>query len=101
MGEHSLSRRNKGRHSMKDKEESPRIESILLFISDYIYREGMPPTIREIGDSEGISSTSTVNYWLGKLMEYGYLGKKDGIPRSVRLTPAGLERIGLDEITVR
>ncbi len=87
--------------SNSDREENPRVESILLFISDYIYREGMPPTIREIGDNEDMSSTSTVNYWLGKLMGYGYLTKKDGIPRSIKLTPEGLECIGLSQIRVK
>lgn len=86
---------------MTDKEESPRVESILLFMADYLKQERRQPTIREIGDNEGISSTSSVNYWLGKLVDYGYITKESGIPRSVSLTPAGLERVGLSEIKVR
>ncbi len=81
--------------------ESARVESILTFISNYIRKEGQPPTVREIGKHEGILSTNTVMYWLGRIEAYGYITRKGGIPRGIRFTPAGLERIGLSEIIVR
>lgn len=77
-----------------------RTVSLLLFISDYLQAHGMPPSIREMGQHEGVSSTSTVNYWLLKLEADGYIERRRGIPRSTKLTMAGLERIGLKKLTV-
>lgn len=55
-------------------------------------QKGVPPTLREIGDRLGISSTNAVNDHLRRLMTKGYLKdrpiglKGTGIARSLFLT---------------
>lgn len=44
-----------------------REEEVLDYISEYIDREGYPPTVREICHDVGFASTSTVQYYLKKL----------------------------------
>jgi repressor LexA len=44
---------------------------------------GVPPTLRELADHLGYSSTSTVRYRLMKLEEKGKLVRQSGKPRSV------------------
>ena len=46
---------------------------------------GYPPTIREIGEDVGISSTSVVNYHLNKLKDKGLLERSDQVSRGLRL----------------
>lgn len=65
---------------------SDRQQSILKYIGDYLARHGRPPTIREIGSATKISSTSVVNYNLGKLTEKGYLTREADVSRGLRLT---------------
>ncbi len=84
-----------------DKPENERIPSILTFIKDYITKHGTPPTIREIGDYESLSSTSTVNFWLDKLVIAGYITREPGKPRHIKFTTEGLKRIGITEVIVR
>lgn len=44
-----------------------REEEVLDYISEYIAREGYPPTVREICHDVGFASTSTAQYYLKKL----------------------------------
>lgn len=44
-----------------------REQEVLDYISEYIDREGYPPTVREICHDVGFASTSTVQYYLKKL----------------------------------
>jgi repressor LexA len=60
------------------------------FIQRFSEDNGYPPSIREIGNAVGISSTSVVNYNLNRLVEEGYLDRDQNISRGIRLT----ERIG-------
>ena len=64
---------------------SERQRKILRFMSGYMNREGYPPSIREIGDAAGISSTSVVNYNLNKLVQAGFLGRQQRVSRGLRL----------------
>jgi len=52
---------------------SPRQEQILKFIKQEIATKGYPPSVREIGEAVGLSSTSTVHSHLAKLEEKGYI----------------------------
>ena len=52
---------------------SDRQRHILEFIIDFVNDNEFPPTIREIGEQVGISSTSVVNYNLAKLEELGLI----------------------------
>ncbi len=60
------------------------------FIQKYTGDNGFPPSIREIGNAVGISSTSVVNYNLNRLVAEGYLDRHQNVSRGIRLT----ERLG-------
>jgi len=70
---------------------SDRQRDIINYIRDFSRDKGYPPTIRQIGEAAGISSTSVVNYNLNKLEKDGYLTRDLRVSRGVRLvedTPA-------------
>ena len=46
---------------------------------------GCPPTIREIGDALGISSTNGVRYLLGALAQKGYIRRRPHVSRGIEL----------------
>ncbi len=52
---------------------SERRRTILSFIQRFSRENGYPPTVREIAEAAGISSTSVVNYHLNVLQEEGYI----------------------------
>lgn len=63
-------------------------ELVYQFLKTYIEREGYPPSVREIGDGVGLSSTSSVQYHLDTLEKTGRiqrLGRK-GYKRWIKLT---------------
>jgi repressor LexA len=64
---------------------SERQEKILETIRDYLVEYGYPPTIREIGEAAGISSTSVVSYNLNALEKKGYLTRNKDTSRGLRL----------------
>ena len=69
----------------KSKGLGERHKKILEFLKEYQDREGYPPTIREIGEDTGISSTSVVNYYLDQLEKMGKIERQRKISRGVRL----------------
>ncbi len=62
-----------------------RQQAILEFIRDFSGRTKYPPTIREIGKSVGISSTSVVNYNLNVLEKQGLIARDKTISRGIKL----------------
>lgn len=58
---------------------------MLRFIADYIKKEGMPPTNREIGRELGISSTGHVDYHLTMLEKKGEIARTSKKSRGIRL----------------
>jgi repressor LexA len=69
----------------RKKKLTQRQKGILDFIAVYVRENGYPPTIREIGDAVGITSTSVVNYNLNRLAERGYLIRQRDVSRGLRL----------------
>ncbi len=65
---------------------SDRQRRMLEFIQAHGRDRGYPPSIREIGEAVGISSTSVVNYNLNRLVEEGYLDRHQNVSRGIRLT---------------
>lgn len=57
--------------------------AVLNFIEEYIAREGMPPTLREIGKAFGIRSTNGVNDHLRALERKGYIRRRDMLSRAI------------------
>ncbi|SEH77956.1 repressor LexA [Halobacillus karajensis] len=68
---------------MKDLTEKQ--EQILLFVIKSIQERGVSPTVREVGDHVGLTSSSTVHKHLNNLVEKGYLEKNEHSPRTLRL----------------
>jgi len=72
----------------KSKGLGERHQRILDFLQEYQRENRYPPSIREIGNKTGISSTSVVNYYLDQLEKKGMIERDRKISRGVRL--AGL-----------
>ena len=70
----------------KSKGLGERHQKIIDFIQDYQRKSKHPPSIREIGENCGISSTSVVNYYLDQLEKTGHIERDRKISRGVRLT---------------
>lgn len=67
-----------------EKKLTNRQAAVLDFITDHLADTGFPPTIREIGDHLGISSTNGVNDHLKALERKGYLEREDGKSRAIK-----------------
>jgi repressor LexA len=65
---------------------SDRQQKMLEMIQAYLLRFDYPPTIREIGEAVGISSTSVVTYNLDKLERKGYIRRNRDISRGINLS---------------
>jgi repressor LexA len=70
----------------KSKGLGERHQKILEFLQDYQRENKYPPSIREIGEKTGISSTSVVNYYLDQLEKKGMIERDRKISRGVRLS---------------
>ena len=64
---------------------SKRQKDILEYIGEYIEENGMAPSVRNIQDALGISSTSVVDYNLRILERDGYLNRRRDIARGIEL----------------
>lgn len=72
---------------------SERQNKILGFLKTFTLDNGYPPTIREIGEAVGITSTSVVNYNLDALQRAGFIFRDRTVSRGIRLIE------GLGELT--
>lgn len=73
---------------------SERQKRILEVLERYQSQAGYPPSIREICEQTGISSTSVVNYYLDQLQEMGHIERDDRVSRGIRLVKP-LSEVGL------
>jgi repressor LexA len=64
---------------------SERQKKMLHFIREFLDEHRFPPTIREIGETVGISSTSVVKYNLDALERKGFIERDREISRGLRL----------------
>lgn len=69
----------------KAKGLSERQKKILEVLENFQNQAGYPPSIREICDQAGISSTSVVNYYLEQLESMGYIERDGRVSRGIRL----------------
>lgn len=58
---------------------------ILEFIASQIQERGYPPTVREIGEAVGLTSSSTVHTHLTTLQRQGYLRRDPTKPRAIEV----------------
>lgn len=74
-----------------------RQREILEVIRDQVREKGYPPSVREIGQAVGLSSSSTVHGYLARLELHGYIRRDPTKPRAIELLdnpvrPQGLTR---------
>jgi repressor LexA len=65
---------------------SNRHKKIISFLTEFQDKNGYSPSIREIGESIDVRSTSLVDYYLKQLEELGYISREQHISRSICLT---------------
>lgn len=70
---------------MVQMELTKRQQQILEVVQDHIARLGYPPTVREIGDAVGLTSSSTVHAHLQALENRGVLRRDPTKPRALDL----------------
>ncbi len=66
-------------------ELSERQVKILNFINLEVQQKGYPPSVREIGEAVGLSSSSTVHAHLAKLEKLGYIRRDQTKPRAIEV----------------
>ncbi|ABR36060.1 transcriptional regulator [Clostridium beijerinckii] len=60
-------------------------QEILNIIKNYIGKEKISPTVREIGKLAGLASTSSVHAHIERLEKKGYIYRSGKCPRSIRI----------------
>jgi repressor LexA len=66
-----------------------RQRKVLQVIRESVQKRGYPPSMREIGEAVGLTSTSSVSYQLSTLQKKGYLRSDAGRPRTVEVRLPG------------
>ncbi|MFL5840518.1 MAG: transcriptional repressor LexA [Thermoleophilaceae bacterium] len=88
---------------MADQKLTKRQQQIFEFIKRYTRENGYPPTVRDIGQAIGLTSSSTVHAHLANLERLGLLRRDPTKPRAMEvlvdkakrvMTPPGLPLVG-------
>jgi repressor LexA len=64
---------------------TPRQRAVLDFIVEQTEKRGFPPSVREIGQAVGLTSSSSVHAQLATLQRLGYLRRDPTKPRAIEL----------------
>ena len=64
---------------------TPRQQRILAHLKDFMERRGYPPSMREIGDAVGLTSSSSVAHQLKVLEEKGFVRRDPNRPRALEV----------------
>ena len=70
---------------MTDTELTGKRREILDFIAEQLRERGYPPSVREIGEAVGLTSSSTVHTHLTTLQRQGYLRRDPTKPRAIEV----------------
>jgi len=65
---------------------TPKEEAVMNCIRRLHRQNGYAPSVRDLCDAMGYRSTSTVQMYLDRLEDAGYLSRAEGASRSIRLT---------------
>ena len=71
--------------SRKNKTAPERCAEIYRYIKDFLKMKGYPPSVREIGEKVGLSSSSTVHSYLHMLEADGKIHRDPTKPRAIEL----------------
>jgi repressor LexA len=77
-------------------ELTARQRNIMQYIIDEVQKKGYPPSVREIGEAVGLSSSSTVHAHLSKLVRLGYLRRDPTKPRAIEVLVGGAADTQID-----
>ncbi len=74
---------------------SERHRKIMDFLDRFQDQSGYSPSIRQIGDSIGVKSTSLIDYYLNQLQQMGFIDRDEHVSRSIRVlkTPSAAQRV--------
>ncbi len=86
---------------MERKKLSARQREILDLILQTVAERGYPPSVREIGESVGLSSPSTVHSHLSTLVKAGYLRRDPSKPRAIEVIDPGDDVRSLHRAPIR
>ncbi len=64
---------------------SDRHRKIMEFLTTFVEKNSYSPSIRQIGESIGVKSTSLVDYYLNYLEQEGYIARDGRVSRSIRV----------------
>src|SRR5437879_4653250 len=70
---------------MAETQLTERHRQILDFIEEQLQTRGYPPSVREIGEAVGLTSSSTVHAHLSTLQRLGYLRRDPTKPRAIEV----------------
>ncbi len=76
---------------------SERHRKIMEYLTKFQNSNGYSPSIRQIGDSINVKSTSLVDYYLNQLQQMGFIDREDRISRSIRVVNPISENAPLKE----
>jgi len=79
---------------------SIRQTNILDYIKKEIKTKGYPPSVREIGEAVGLSSSSTVHGHLTILEQKGYIRRDATKPRAIEITDGASDQITKEMVNV-
>ena len=87
------------------KDLTPRQRQVLEYIDEQVRQRGFPPSVREIGEAVGLTSTSTVHAHMTALVNKGYLTRHPSRPRALEVrfepsTGAAVERRPIRNVPV-
>jgi len=74
---------------------TPRQQRILGFIASTVRERGYPPTVREIGEAVGLTSSSSVHAQLANLEKKGLLLKDPTKPRAMVLAEGRVDAVAV------
>ena len=80
---------------------SSKRKQILDCISDSVRERGYPPSVREIGEAVGLTSSSTVHAHLAVLQREGYLRRDPTKPRAIEVCYDPTSKVIMDARPVR
>lgn len=76
---------------------SERHRKIIDFLNRFQEQSGYSPSIRQIGDSIGVKSTSLIDYYLNQLQQMGFIERDEHVSRSIRILkpayPTAVQRV--------
>jgi repressor LexA len=77
-------------------ELTARQRNIMEYIIAEVQQKGYPPSVREIGEAVGLSSSSTVHAHLAKLEQLGYIRRDPTKPRAIEVLVGGMTENQID-----